>query len=345
VHFDDIPQATTSAHTGTPPVLPPVADLASFREERSKPLESWLPAIRTIGARHGLPVDCGQITRFTNGENPVFAHGESWVLKLVPPFASDALTREVALLESLRAQPDVWSPSVLAHGRLDGWRYLIETRLTGTPLHRIWPDLVRHEQETLAEKFGRLLRVLHEAPMDEATPAAFPDWNRFVRDAATHWPTRWGIERVPEALRADGPRFLAAAGLLELDQPVTLWRRVHGDLAPENALAQQDGGTWEMSGMIDFGNAMVGDPLFDYTAPTVLLQPGDAMIVRRFLTGAGGPSATPMSALRQRLMAYTMIHPMGDLRDCLELLPDGVACRTWDEVARRFWPDDAEQAP
>jgi hygromycin-B 7''-O-kinase len=121
--------------------------------------------------------------------------------------------------------------------------------------------------------------------------------------------------------------------------PTTAWRWLHGDLAQENALAQQSGGGWRMTGLIDFGNAMIGDPLFDYTAPTVLLQPGDAVIVRRFLTGAGVPPTMPIASLRTRLMAYTLIHPMGDLRDCLDLIAGGTACATWEEAAVRFWPD------
>jgi hygromycin-B 7''-O-kinase len=113
---------------------------------------------------------------------------------------------------------------------------------------------------------------------------------------------------------------------------------LQGDLAPENVLVEPDLGGWNISGLLDFGNAMIGDPLFDLTAPTVLLAPGQAEFVDRILAGCLGTDAPGTTALRPRLMALTLIHPMADLPECLALVKGTEACRSWDAVAERFWP-------
>jgi len=114
---------------------------------------------------------------------------------------------------------------------------------------------------------------------------------------------------------------------------------LHGDLAPINLLVRSGPDGWAISGMIDFGNAMRGDPWFDLTAASVLLQPGDRTMVHALLDGYAAGSSANLARLRPSLMVNTLIHPLGDIAACLNLVPGSSRCQTWDEVALRFWPE------
>jgi len=70
----------------------------------------------------------------------------------------------------------------------------------------------------------------------------------------------------------------------------------------------------------------------------VLLAPGQAEFVDRILAGYSGPNGPRAKAMRLRLMALTLIHPMADLPECLALVKGAANSPTWETVAERFWP-------
>ena len=84
---------------------------------------------------------------------------------------------------------------------------------------------------------------------------------------------------------------------------------------------------------------MRGDPWFDLTAASILLQPGDRTMVHALLDGYAAGSSANLAHLRPSLMVNTLIHPLGDIAACLDLVAESSRCQTWDEVALRFWPD------
>src|SRR5687767_1369349 len=98
-------------------LLPCVTLPPDQRLLRSLPLATWLPAIRAIAHRHGLIL--GDVTRFPSGDHPVFASGNAWVLKLVPPGSSEVLAREIALQRSLPADIALPVPTMLGQGALE----------------------------------------------------------------------------------------------------------------------------------------------------------------------------------------------------------------------------------
>lgn len=38
-------------------------------------------------------------------------------------------------------------------------------------------------------------------------------------------------------------------------------------------------------------------------------------------------------------MAFTLIHQMADLPECLALVGGAAGCQTWAAVAEQFWPE------
>jgi len=50
-----------------------------------------------------------------------------------------------------------------------------------------------------------------------------------------------------------------------------------------------------------------------------------------------GWQSSTLEQLRPQLMAYTLLHPVADLHDCLGLIPGLNEARSWDAVAEGFW--------
>ncbi len=265
----------------------------------------------------------------------MFALGTSHVLKLVPSIWATIASREFETLAFLATHIHVPAPRFVASGGLEDWHYVVSTRVEGEPLHRIWGKLAQDERLAITVKFGRILAALHALPPGELNPGGII-WREFCVSSFSNWTNRRDFPRLLPALQADGPRYLAANGAIVAGASRAL---LHGDLAPENLHVRQTDGKWEIAGVIDFGNAMRGDRWFDLTAPSILLQPGDRRIVHALVDGYAEGSSLNIAAIRPSLMVGTLIHPMGDLPECLALIPGGPKCSTWDEVAELFWPD------
>ncbi|GLF96863.1 phosphotransferase [Streptomyces yaizuensis] len=113
-------------------------------------------------------------------------------------------------------------------------------------------------------RLGDFLRALHTADTATAVRHGVPDADavRAERTAETGDFRTRVLPLLPAALR--GP----AAELLDAVPPLPADTLVHGDLGPEHLLA--DGG--HLTGVIDFGDAHIGDPAVDlawalHTAP------------------------------------------------------------------------------
>lgn len=311
-------------------LLPIANNVADYGRIPLRDAKVWEQALLAIIHRHELHTT--KVTQFADGMNPVFAVGRECVIKLIPPFRVPVATREIEVLNYLTGHPQVPVARLLAHGTIDDWHYVVTSRLEGEPLHRIWPGINRETQLQFAVDYGRLFSSLHALPIGNLLPGNLV-WSDFCRTSIARWTERRDFSRLPSQLQADGPRYLARHGpALGSDRQVLL----HGDLAPENLLVRQKAGTWEIAGAIDFGNAMRGAATFDLTAASILLQPGDRAMVHALLESC---SREQVADLRPLLMAGTLIHPMGDLPECLGLIPGAVTCSTWDEVALKFWPE------
>ena len=314
-------------------LLPAISSSADFYRERSRGIADWQPALDEIARRHGLGGSAA--TRFADGESPVFALGDGFVVKLVPRLGGTLVRQEIDLLTFLAPYPHPPAPRLIGHGDIEDWKYLLMTRIDGITLQRAWPDVPPDERLRLAVEFGRLLASLHALPQTDLNPGAI-DWSEFCQASFARWSARPSVARLSPALLADGSRYFETHGATVATAGRVL---LHGDLAPVNLLVRSGPDGWAISGMIDFGNAMRGDPWFDLTAASVLLQPGDRTMVHALLDGYAARSSANLAQLRPSLMVNTLIHPLGDIAACLDLVPGTSRCQTWDEVALRLWPD------
>jgi hygromycin-B 7''-O-kinase len=277
--------------------LPPVADEAAYREIYARD-DVWLPAMRALAARHELS---GEPRRLTLGTNVVFAVGDVVIKLFPPPWRQDA-RREVAARD---AAADLPVPALLARGDIDGWPYLLQRRLPGAPAADIWDDLPPGGKARLLRDIGALVRRLHDV-VGGATLDL--DWDAFLAErialvdehhgAAEPW-RRWIRERVDS-----------------FDLPPRQTVLLHGDLTADHFLFERDGhGRWQVTGLIDFGDARLGHPFYEFAALFAFYTIGQPALTAALLHGYGLDAD---ERDRQALTTICLLHEFGTLDSFLE---------------------------
>ena len=91
--------------------------------------------------------------------------GQAQVLKLFPPFLADHAHFEQGLLQRLQGQLSLPTPTLLAQGEQDAWRWTRMTQLPGQLLLTRWPYMTEIQRLTLLQRLGELAREVHALPL------------------------------------------------------------------------------------------------------------------------------------------------------------------------------------
>lgn len=170
--------------------------------------------------------------------------------------------------------------------------WLVMTRLPGEPL---WNVIERSQDSEVRARWfrelGALLARIHSTPVPPALRPAEPRrWLERVLARARRFSRRWVRELATRLDRNRPP-----------DLPDTL---IHGDFTIDNVLAHEG----EISGVIDWGGAGLGDPRYDVTLalatqPEIQLAPE---VVSAFFDGYGA-AALPADLRRFFESVYELI--------------------------------------
>lgn len=236
-----------------------------------QPLTLDLAVAAELTARLDAPFAPRRVRRFENVSADVFEiegdGGRAVILKAYADEPAWKLRKEafVAGLFASAAEVPRWLSVDESRARL-ARRFVIMTRLPGTSLR---DRFGREGAPALFREMGALLRRLHAVSMprhgylleaDVAEPFASNAARMEAAFAAKYRDFRgWGGD---QALCGQIERFVAARtpALAESDGAVLC----HNDFHPGNVLAAAGpDGAWRLSGVIDFENAVAGDPLFD----------------------------------------------------------------------------------
>lgn len=132
-------------------------------------------------------------------------------------------------------------------------------KLLGTPLLELAPVSVLRHTDRLAGALGEFLAALHELALDRMARLVDPDevpLTEWLREAAAYHATL--AEEVPPSRRPAVRRFLAAEPPAADYEPVFS----HNDLGIEHVLVDPE--TWRITGVIDWTDAAIVDPAFDF---------------------------------------------------------------------------------
>lgn len=288
-------------------LLPEIADLEAYRAVY-RDASVWLPAIREICRREGLDADA--LEQAPPGSHVVFRAGPRLLIKLFSRlWLSDAVSERLAL-GRLASHPEVNVPRLLAEGSLEGWPYMVLDPLPGIPLNQVWDQVELRDRLAVCETLGKTMSALHAVPtagLDELT-VDWPAWLAERREGFSGAQTERGAS--PEWIES------ALAFLEEMWPEVTQGLPVllNADITDEHVLLAKDGGRWRMTGLIDFGDAMLGDALYDFTAPLVSIIGRDSGLRRALMHGYGYPDTALDASLSRRMAAMGLLHQFADLK-------------------------------
>jgi hygromycin-B 7''-O-kinase len=312
--------------------LPNAADPARFDLRLHDP--AWREAAATVCARHRVPHE--DLRRSPQGENVIYFAGRSHVIKIYGPARAQYGRERASLRFAAGLRLGVATPEVLHEGEIEGWPYLVMTRLAGVLMRDVWREVAPEERIEIVSQIGAAMRELHahEPPSDE--PALARDWDAFVgRQVSESVGRQRALGASPEWLASLPAFFASRLPLLPLEfAPVLL----HGDIHPGNLLLARDrAGAWRASGLFDFGDSFAGAREYEFVAPGVLMVQGDRALQRTLLRSYGYADSQMDETLRARLMLLTVLYECSDLRKyALRLAPDAVNL-TLARLERAVW--------
>lgn len=229
-------------------------------------------AVRALAA-HALGAPVGQIIADNLGaSNAIYfvamADREQYVLRVSPIGQGDLVEQELWALNQARAL-GVPVPTVVFSDTTQSEYpapYMIMRRLPGEPAFRA--TLTPQEQSRVLTRLGRHLRTIHSIPIAGFGYLESRD-GVYVGRSASWWSYVWeeGISRqaklpptlLPPSLAASIKRSFEHIGAESaLDRGVLL----HGDYQFKNILVEDN----QVTGILDFENLLVGDPVFDFCA-------------------------------------------------------------------------------
>jgi len=160
------------------------------------------------------------------------------------------------------------------------------------------------------------------------------DWPAFVERQVQACASKLAQSDLDERLARSTLEFLDRLPLLfEPDvQPVLL----SADVTDEHVLVGKRGGRWELTGYIDFGDAMLGPPYYDFVAPGCSITHASPRLRRAMLLGYGFSEGQLDERLSERLMAYTLVHRFIDVPYLLTLFGSQQLASLYD-LSRALW--------
>ena len=301
----------------TPSPLPADIDPAGLDALQAEPAR-WLPTVAALAAA------------FT--QQPVQAADTSTVLvglagdvvvKLYAPFLRDHFVYERAALAHLHGRLSVPTPHLLGEGELQGWPWLAMTRLPGRTLDTCWSALPEPTRLALVHRIGQVAAELHALPVAPMQAVA-PEWPVFLAGQRSRCALRQQRTGLPPQLLAQLAAFLEGPVPAGPDVMLT------GEFTPFNLLAEGA----QLSGMIDFGDGLVGPREYDWLGPLCFFVEGQAARAEAFFAGYGLP--VPRDR-RDALLRLLLLHRYSHLPAQMQM-PDWQSAKDFTALARHWLP-------
>ncbi|MDE3272347.1 aminoglycoside phosphotransferase family protein [Pseudoalteromonas sp. G4] len=298
----------------------------------------WQPLIEQICENNDLALTVLQ--RASSGENPTFllesASKQSFYIKLIAPNWLFQYHHEAEALRLCdNASLPIATPKLIAHGEINNWGYIVTEGLEGQLLSDVYNELTLEEQKSIADQLGRFCLQMHSMPMEKSS-VLYKDWQAFI-EAQYH---NSYARRKRQGLRAD---FLAdfipyiAHTPYKAPETSNLYL-IHSDLHPGNLLVKRTDSGAILSGVIDFGDAIIcNEPVFEFTTVGLLIAKGRSEVFQQFLESYLYQIDDKRTFLNS-LMTLTLLRHTGNLNYLIEYVPGVKQCTNWPDAEQYLFP-------
>jgi hygromycin-B 7''-O-kinase len=322
----------------------PVFDSITTYAQHFTDVNRWKPYVELVCARHQL-APSSNIRAGSPGTHPVFIVDERYVIKLYTHLFNSATSAyaEIDVYNLLGHTPPIPVPVLLAHGTLFGqgerwaWPYIVMEALPGMSLSEAGERVTYGDKLALAGYLGSVVRTLHRLPLTNASYLQ-GSWDAFIRflaaqrAACVEQHTRW--QTMPEHLIAQITTYVPPPETLT--DHMAMPSLLHADLNADHVLGYVEDDGWHTTGIIDFGDAKVGDPLFELVTLHIGLFGCDKRLLQAFLRHYGFHEQLPERFVL-RAMSYTLLFEFNVLRSVFDLLPAAHTVATLGELAALLW--------
>ncbi len=313
------------------PEHPSIAQSCELIE--NAPLNHWMPVLNHLQQAFRLPGD--RWKRIPEGANALFQFGDEAIVKLVPPNWRQQGEKERIVAPLLEGKLSLQTPRFIGGGVIDNWVFVISSRLPGSSLADVWPLLDADQKHSIMRQVGTLLRELRSVAFD-ADIAIRVEWRHYIATLISECLARHRRNAMPAHLAAQVMPYIEAAGDFA---PPAQPRFIHMDIHPWNLMAHHDQGHWTLSGLLDFGDAIVGNcDLFELLTPLIFMAQGDPILVKTLLDAYGLLDDYAAATLRRQLMATALIRPDSDIGFCMQQVPSSGPRDTWEQIALQMFP-------
>jgi aminoglycoside phosphotransferase len=305
----------------------------------------WQPYVATVMETVRLP--CNDIRGGIPGTYPTFIVDDTYVVKFFGRLFDGEKSHHVELVASqlLKGQKNFPVPALLAQGQLFeddlhwSWPYLVFEYLDGINISEAWDNLPLEEKQAVSKEMGYRVRALHAISLEENT-YFIPTWENYRGFLKTQRSNLLAKKKntgwLPSHLWKQLEDFLLPVD--QLVDPETGPHFIHADLTHDHLLGKVKNGKWHTLGLIDFGDAMVGNLYYELIALHLDLFQGDRKLLGIFLKNYGYVEETPGS-FSIRAMNMTLLHQFGEdiITDLFYRNPYLKKLRTFEELAEEIW--------
>jgi hygromycin-B 7''-O-kinase len=296
----------------------------------------WRPLVEEICRRHGI-ADARDVRAGFPGSNAVFVVDDRAVVKIAAPFWREDFAREQEVTAFVAGRTGLPAPRLLAHGTItagDEWPYFAMSHVPGQRIGDVWERIPAGDRGWIAEALGRMTRAIHDLSLAGLThlDTTSAGWERFLQGQIEQCAAHHAEGSLPAHLVEQIPEFLAGLDLLSLPSAPCL---LNADITEDHVLVAESPQGWEITGLIDFGDAMAGDLEYEFVAVARGALGGDRAAFRRFLAGYGRASVDPR--FPRRLLAWALLHRFSDMRPHVARLGGPRAVRRLEDLQAALW--------
>lgn len=327
----------------------PELDTLEDYRRRFTDVSYWRPFVESVCERHGLLPHDSIREADLPGTYPVFIVRDQWVVKFFGQLfnGESAFTAELDVSNLLARDGQIPAPSLVAYGHLiDGngewpWPYLVFEHLPGKSLARLRDRMSVDSMSRVARELGNLIRQLHALPLSEARFLG-STWDAYVallerqrpgcKDRHEEW------RSLPDHLIDLIDEFLLpTAALVDRGTPPRL---LHGDLTADHAVGELTPRGWRTQGIIDFGDALVGDPMYELIALHLDVFQCDKRLLSAFLMSYDFEQEIDQEDAA-KLLSLCLLHPFNVFEGFGDRHPEAANIRDLSQFGNWLWWLDA----
>jgi hygromycin-B 7''-O-kinase len=305
----------------------------------------WEPYARAALRRAGLPDGGDVVTHFPTTHVTALI-GSRYLVKLHYDewFGEECFQTERAFYAVTRGC-DLPIPDLIAEGALyedDGWRwpFLIMSAMLGADVRSIGDAIDSGSIQRVASFAGSTMRRLHDLPVVEREPLAHSTYAHLIRDRmAKSEQDHLAWRSLPERLAAQIRDYVWERREF-VDPDGSPRRLIHGDLHGGNVFVVETADGWYPTGIVDFNDAMIGDPRYDLVSLHLKAFRANKSLLRTALDAYGWEATR--ADWPDWMMAFTLVHDYDMIEPIVSTYP-GVLddAGSLDAVANLLWNLDA----